>query len=243
MFHSITKSLLDELRKKSIKATDIGDHIAILPLSLMQESYTTTSLVADELEDKRTLTGLLHFLNGCVWNFIDYHLLEYVIAEFGSEHLKQRMKQYVMDLERFESHTTVYEFIEHWPGRQLKPPNFDELTVKINKDPYSCTLKELNDFRQSLCVEFWPRLSEYAQFIMYHYKHSEGCFIVTWILPSDLALELEKLAKRPSSHEFFMQNQILSFTVCGKAFYVMATLGSKYNLIPLVLKTDFLIII
>lgn len=245
-FHSITKSLLEDLCQNKIRATDIVNHIAILPLSLIKESYASTSPVADELEDKKTLAGLLSFLNACVWNFIDYHLLEYIIEGFGSKHLKQRMKEYVKDLEQFERNTTISELIKDWPKGKEKPPEFDKLTMKIDKSPHSCTLKELNDIRQNMCIKFWPRLSEYAQYIMYHYKHSEGCFIVTWIFPSDLALELKKFANKPSGHVFFVQNQILSFTLQGKQLYVnekMATLGGKYYVCNRLPKPKVLILV
>lgn len=225
-FNEMEVSLLDYLEERGMKATDVRKYISVLPLTLIQESHMCTKQ-ADKLEEIKTLTGLFNFLNKCVWNFVDYHLLEYVVSKFGSSSLKQCMKQYIQDLREFQSHTTVYDFMQCWPGRQIKPPKYDDVTVKLDKDPKSCTVKELNDIRQNLCVEFWPRLSDYAKFVMYHYKHAEGCFVVTWLLPSDLASELIETASKPESHAFrtfFMQNQIIFVSVRGREIYVDETM-------------------
>ena len=201
--------LLKELKQNGVKATDIIDHISVLPLSLLQECYRSTEESFDKLEKRETLTGLFHFLNGQVWNFIDYHLLEYVISEFGSQRLKQCMQQYAIDLKEYKNHATVHEFMQFWPTRQ-KPPNYDDITVKLDKDPKLYTMRELDEFRQSLSVEFWPRLSDYAKFVTYHYSHAEGSFIVTWILPPGLVSEFEAVARSPKGQAFFVQNQVLS---------------------------------
>ena len=204
--------LLKELKQNGVKATDIIDHISVLPLSLMQGYYRSTKESFDELEKRETLTGLFHFLSAQVWNFIDYHLLEYVISEFGSQHLKQCMEQYAADLKEYKNHTTVHDFMQSWPTRQ-KPPSYDDITVKLDKDPKLYTMRELDEFRQSLGVEFWPRLSDYAKFVTYHYSQAEGCFKVTWILPPGLVSEFEEVARSPKGQAFFVQNQVLSVVI------------------------------
>lgn len=95
MFHSIEVSLLDDLDKRGVMVNEVRNRIATLPLLPNKESYASIKPFADELEDYKTLTGLFNFLNAFVWTYVDYHLLEYVVAEFGSEHLKERVKQYV----------------------------------------------------------------------------------------------------------------------------------------------------
>ena len=76
--------LLKELKQNGVKATDIVDHISVLPLSLLQECYRSTEESFDKLEKRETLTGLFHYLNGQVWNFIDYH------ASPGVRHFRVR---------------------------------------------------------------------------------------------------------------------------------------------------------
>ena len=204
--------LLKELKNNGKNVTDIIDHISLLPLPLIPECYQSTKESFDELEKQKTLTGLFLFLNGQVWNFIDYHLMEHVISEFGSQHLKQCMKQYAADLKEYKSHATVHEFMQFWPTRQ-KPPNYDDITMKLDKDPKLYTMRELDEFRQSLSVKFWPRLSDYAQFVTYYYSQAEGSFIVTWILSPGLVSEFEAVAKSPKGQSFFVENQVLSVVI------------------------------
>lgn len=218
-FHRLGMSLLYDLEERGVKARDLRNHIAIIPCHLIQETCTSTSMMIDTLENFKTLTGLIHFLNSRIWNFIDYHLLEYTIARFGSDSLQRYMQEYVRELEKFENETTVFDFMECWPGRETKPPNYDEIGAKIDKDPKRCTIKELNDFRCSLGVEFLPSLVEYTKYIMFHYKHANGCFSVTWILPSAVASLLKEAASKPSASLFFQRNEILSFSVRGKEVY------------------------
>ena len=153
-----------------------------------------------------------------VWNFIDYHLLEHVVSKFGGESLQHSLKQYVLDLEEFESQTTVQALIECWPtGRDFKPSKYEDATIKVDRDPKSCTVKELSEIRKGLCMKFLPPLSN---LIMLHSKHSCGCFVVTWSLLSELATELkEAVRKDPSAHSFFTEHQILSLTVGGRNVY------------------------
>ena len=216
-FHGIVLSLLEHLEEDGVKVAEIKKHITILHLS--QEPCMCTEQV-DRLGKIESLYGLFHFLNTSVWNFMDYDLLDYVIARFGSNHIKQCMQQYITDLKEFKCRTTIHEFMECWPGRQKRLLKYDDLTVKFEKDPKCSTVKELDDFRQKMCVELLPRLSDYARFVMYHYKHAEGCFVITWILPATLATELLAAAGRPSSYKFFAQHQILSVSVRGREVYV-----------------------
>ena len=195
-------SLLEELQQNGVEVIKVRNHISVLPLELIQECYRSTEESSDELEKRKNLSGLFGFLNAHVWNFIDYHLLEYVISKFGSTHLKQRIKQYAMDLKEYNSPATVQEFMQFWPAGK-KPPNYDDINMKLNEDPNSYTMRKLDELRRNMNVEFWPRLSDYAKFVTFHYSTSGGCFEVTWILPPGLVPEFEAVARSPKGRAFF----------------------------------------
>jgi hypothetical protein len=219
-FHAISLSLLDCLEETGVKPSQVRKHIAILPTSLFKEAGQAIDEVADKFESKRTLTGLFSFLNATLWNFIDYHLLKYVIERFGSVFLKMHMDQYVQDLEVFESHISVHDLIEFWPGQDNMPKKYSEASVKIDKDPKVCTLAELNVIRQKLFVAFWPPLSEYAKLVMHFKKFLNGCFVVVWVLPSYLATELAKAINSLEVQALLEENQVLSLSVQNKVLYV-----------------------
>lgn len=218
-FYAISQSLFRHLEDAHVHPRDVRTHLTVLNSKmLMKEASAIVDKAARELETKGTLTGLFNFLNSCVWNFMDYHLMEYVIKEFGNEELRRRMAQYIRDLQVFESHTTVSQLIEVWSEQDLAPEDCEDATVKIDKDPTRVTVSELNMFRKKLRVEFWPRLSEYASHVLHHCKLRTGCFVVTWKFPSSLRLELEEKACK--AHDFFERNKVLSFSIGNKEVYV-----------------------
>ena len=227
-FQEIGLSLLEELQQKKVEVIAITNHISVLPAPLLQECHRSTEESFDKLEKCNTLAGLIRFLNAHVWNFIDYHLLEFIVSKFGSQHLKQRMKQYVIDLKEYNNNATVHEFMQFWPARP-KPQNWGEITVKLDKDPKLYTMRELDKFRQSLSVEFWPRLSDYAKFVMCHYSHSEGCFQVTWIVPPGFVSECEAVARSDSVLAFLVQNKVLSVAMRREGESQPSEMGTHYT--------------
>ena len=91
--------------------------------------------------------------------FIDFSLLEHLIAKFGSEKLKRDMSTYATSIHVFLDETTVQEMIDfNWPGQQELPPNFEKLRAVINGNPRTYTLRKLDDLRKTICRE--TQLSE-----------------------------------------------------------------------------------
>ena len=189
----------------------VRQHIVALPLSLNQEIHNTMEEYVGKLDDHHTLTSIFHFLNSNVWNFIDYYLLEYLITEFGSDNLKEDMKKYISELERFQQHTTVYHFAQCWIPKK-KPEIYANVREKTGMDPRKCTLEVLNKKRKELCEQFLPPFSEYAIFL---YNIEIGCFQITWTMPPQLADALrEKItSNRQKSQLYFQEHSILSFTI------------------------------
>ena len=209
--------LLRELREKSISVDDIVDYLCVVPLSFNREIYNLIHNKIDEIEDEKNLRRFIILLN-TVWNFLDYHLLEYIIIKFGSKSLKESMRQYISEFENFQRNTTLYHFAQCWPGRQKKPPEYVEVTAKLRLDPKTCTLNMLDELRKSIQRKFFPSLSEYINTLL-HGKHMLGSFVITWILPPQLADQLIRAANRPENHSFFKENNILSFSVRNRLLY------------------------
>ena len=223
-FRNISCSLLLHLQDANVQPKKMRADIAILPEILIKEAYTTVDKATPNLETKDTLTGLFNFLNACVWNFMDYHLMEHVLETYGSEAMKNLMAEYVCDLKAFMSCTTVSQLMECWPGQVEVPEGFDEASAKIDIDPDRVTIAEMNKLREKLCGEFLPRLSKYAKYVMHHSKVKKGCFGITWMFPSSLTSELEKAAHK--EHAFFKKNLITSFSVQNKEVYKQIPAGS-----------------
>jgi hypothetical protein len=205
-FHGLSATLLEGLEGR-VKASEVLRHLPIVPIEK-----------AIEADDEEALNALHMFLNASMWNFLDYHLLEHIIKEFGSESLKLSMQRYVQDLDEFKINTTMRDLMECWPGQVKMPSQYCEVILKIDKDPSFCTVAELSDLRRELCIQFWPRLSEYAQFILLHRRQWED--LVMWRFPSELTSELEKALDKPKTHALLRESHVLSLSVQNKYLYV-----------------------
>lgn len=208
-FTSIVISLLNHLEEQGTKLIEIKNLMDFLPLHLKEELFVPIMRVGNELDEVKTVRKFFKILDECVWNFVDYHLLEHITMAFGSDKLKSRVEQYAAELAVFERETTVYDFVRCWPGRK-KAPNYNQGRAKIKQDSKSCTIKQLNEYRKILCEAFWPPLSEYARYVIYYNKIGDGCIEVIWSYPSQLTTMLQEFLENPKAQEFFEQNQIES---------------------------------
>jgi hypothetical protein len=62
------------------------------------------------------------------WTFVQYELLEYVIKEFGSDSLKQKIKAYVTDMDKIETEIGI----SHVTAVQLCFPCSDSVPVEVH---------------------------------------------------------------------------------------------------------------
>ncbi len=204
-FSDLAVSLIKELVEKHTSAEEFRKSIATLPLSLNKKTTLPINNV-DQIENLMLLTDLFHLLNANIWNFFDYQVLEYVIDKFGSDAIQDTMSQFISSFRKFEQNTVLYDFFECYPGRMQKLPGYTEVTANIDGNPKHFTLAELNQFRHNVCIKFLPPLSEKA---MLFYKHQRDDFSITWILPSDLARQLQIASTSPENHEFFQKHRVI----------------------------------
>lgn len=217
-FSDIASSLLVELDDQKFDVRYIKSRITVLPPSINRDVFLSLERAVNKLGScSGTLESLFSYLNANVWNFIDYHLLEYIVSRFGSQDVMAKMSHYIYRLQIFQQNTTVYDFIEEWPGHQLKPNDYVDFEVKFKPDyPRDFTLERLNHFRQEIRRKFLPPLSECA---MIHYKHRYGCFVVTWILPAHLASMIEQGVKQLQSYDLFESYFVDYLSVQSKVLY------------------------
>ena len=143
-------------------------------------------------------------------SFIDFGLIEYIIAKFGSDNLKKVMKTYSSDMKEFMKQTTVKQLIEsdYFPGQPEVPDNFSLLQAKINKDASECTLEQINMIRRKYCCEV--KLSE----IVFHLVAivESNSFIVRWLVPSPFIYYI-MVSTRDIDRSFYQEHKIASLTV------------------------------
>ena len=172
-FRDLSASLFEQLQDLDIKVIEIRKYIANLPFSLVKEVGLSVVRAADKLKNKETLAGLYFFLNESMWNFLDYHLLQYLVERFGSGDLQKYMEQYVDDLVKFKSDISVHDLVKCCLN-DTPPEECSEVSLKTDTDPKACSVTELDTLRKELPVQFWPSLSDFAKFIVMDHSNSEG---------------------------------------------------------------------
>ena len=111
------------------------------------------------------------------WDYLNYHLLECLVREYGDKYAKSHMKEYLEDVSTFMETTTLQVFWEIEPClKSVPPPGFTETVVKHNQDiSVESTLKDVENIRTSLANEI--QLSKYAILLS---TIQEGCIQITW---------------------------------------------------------------
>ena len=240
-FSNIAATLLLELDNNQCRVETVRSRISVLPDHLNKEIFLTLSV--QELSGHcDSIHTLFNFLNAKVWNFVDYHLLKFLVDMFSSDNLKASMVSYVHQLELFLMNTPVRDFIVCWDGHNTKPSSvYTEFEVKFNPDSSNdFTLEILNQFRKKIQTKFLPPLSEYA---LIHYKHRLGCFIITWILPMDLALKIRQGVLELRSFEMFERYFIEYVSIHNEVVYkandcTASTAGLSRIIIDNVMRVD-----
>lgn len=215
-FCCLSSSFLEELTEKEMNAKDVKKHILSLPYRLKRELFYPISEHTLHITKKSDMSQLFFYLDATIWNFIDYTLLEHLVSIFGSDALQSEMETYVTNLSTFEKQTTVSQLIQCWPGRKEVPPNYSELTAKIDLKPDECTIEQLNSLRTGLRERFLPPLSEYA---LLHFNLNEGSILVKWLIPNDRVPHFTNAICMPRSAVLLQALKISTLRIQGILVY------------------------
>ena len=229
-FRNLNGEIIAELEKKGTKVSEILMSMTLLPMGIRPEYKPAIRDLFPQLRGELTIIGLFYHLNPLM-DFLGYGLIQYIIDQFGSSTLKIKMNKYVKDVVLFMKQTTVKQLMDHWPGQQKSPPNFSKLLTKIDEDPTTYTLYDLDQKRRCICGEV--KLSE-AVHVLIGLKMSTS-FIVEWLVPAALVTILVESTRR-LDNKFFLHEHILKMVAGEKQIYpflpdskpkVLATLQTR----------------
>ena len=210
-FSNIQEKILTELvSDKSIDTSRLLNALTSLPLKYRNEYEKTIQSKLPTLSHHQSITELFCVLVNPMVSFLDYGLLDHIIAKFGSASLKQMMQAYGSDMRDFMRRTTLKQLIElnYFPGQAEVPQKFSIFQAKIDRDASECTLEHINVIRRRYCCEV--KLSE----IIFHLVAvmESNSFIVRWLVPSALVSDIMK-SFRNIGPSFYRTNKITSVTL------------------------------
>ena len=215
-FRHLYGRILSKLGSKKVPLRKLVPSLTLLPVKLRQEYAKAISERLQGLHRKEEASDLFYHLNPLV-NFLDYHLIKFIIDQFGSSILRSMMNSYSDDVLVFKKETTVKQLIDHWPGQQEIIPNFSKLRVEINKDPTTYTLDQLDQLRRDLCGEF--KLAEVV-LVITGLEVANSCFAL-WLIHSTFVPHLMESTRKPEFwfYIYLHESSILKVMVDEKQVY------------------------
>ena len=227
-FSSLQRRLSSELNANSELSPELLlESLTLLPIALRSEYQKSVLENLSTLKKADTIHEIFFYLNP-YFSFIDYHLVEYLVEEFGSEQLQEDMSAYVQLVQAFYDETTVQQLMDHWPGRRDIPPHFEELTAVIDEDPGAYTLRRLDNLRKEFCSEI--RLFE-TILILKRFGRKNS-FVVCWVVPSIFVPQLKSVIS--SLRSFYQREHIFSVTVGRQQLYSIAVRDSILTSDPII---------
>ena len=228
-FSSLQRRLSSELNANGEVSPEILlESLTLLPIALRNEYEKIIFENLSTLEKANSIRKLFHHLNP-LSSFIDYHLVEYLVEEFGSEQLQEDMSAYVKLVQVFYDETTVQQLMDHWPGRRDIPPHFEELRAVIDEDPGTYTLRRLDNLRKEFCSEI--RLFE-TVLILKRFGRKNS-FVVCWVVPSIFVPQSKSVIS--SLRSFYQREHIFSVTVGRQRLYSIAVRDSILTSDPIII--------
>ena len=203
----ITQTMLDlidqfvmYLQRKVVTADSIVEAFPMLP-SDMKLKY--------KLSLEKLLNGQPLSMFGNDQEYIRViSLLKIAINEFGDDHLKKDIQKHTRDLQQLRRKVPLQQILVSRKCGKLGrlPSSYAPLSIKLQKDPTSFTLADLEAFRLEFASEFQRCLSGPSSLIL-HGVVKGSIIIVLGVLRKD-ATELNKELLKDSSREFFERNNV-----------------------------------
>ena len=214
-FRQIHKNLLTELEENKVSVKEMLHSLTLLPTEIRIDYKPAITEIFPDLRRESTITDLFYHLSPLV-DFLSYGLLKYIIDVFGSDALKIKLVSYSDNVLVFMKKTTVKELMSVWPGQQEIPPTFSKLRAKIDENPSTYTLYDLDQLRKRFCSGV--KLSDIVLVLIG--LETSNSFIAEWLIPSALIPRLIESA-RNLDYGFYLQKRILKMSVDEKQIFPM----------------------
>ena len=165
-----------EFQIEKLDASDFFRKLTTLPVC----HHWHRDFIINELFPVRNDVSMLWILVKFYINFLNHSLLEHIIKITKNRQLMEEMEEYQHDIDVFRSRTKLCDFIDYWPRPDAQPPETqlqEIVKLKIDKPWEECTLRDLEEARQTLTSRFF--LPDFAVFLETVYKSSVHMCLLT----------------------------------------------------------------
>ena len=136
--------------------------VTTLPLSKKYQHLHFLKREKDAIMNAENVSEVFDILDP-YWNYVDYDFLKYIIKEFGTRELREEIRTYITELEKFEKKTSVQDYNLATLNQRNVPAYFRRVTVTQLKDPARCSLFEVRQFKNDIVNQ--STLNGYAVFL------------------------------------------------------------------------------
>ena len=209
--------------KESVAVQNLKFSILCLPRNLKREHKKFVKEAKDDIRSAESADDVMYVI-GEHYDYLHYTLLGYVINLYGSTELKEKMSEYVRQVESFRKETRLEVFSEVCDDEPEKiNGRFATMVTKHEMDWKTATLEDVERFRIQVCRE----LSLY-DFSLNLLKVARGCVEVTWRVPRSLVTFIQNCVK-PSSQSM-TDHHVTTLTIDGFIAY-HNSFGILYSLL------------
>ena len=210
-FKELKIATRESLKRKGVTVEQVADALTSLPADDVEEhkqfleSQSRISALYQATDHSELFAAMTNY-----WNYLSYHLLDFLIQDFELEGVKGEMETYKADLQRFRMKTPLKLFYKSQKKRHIEPPpKFSKVVAKFEW-PDDVTLEVVEQFRQEYACYY--SLRECAMMLAVVLP---GSFVITWFIPNSI---VEKL-KMKIPIEVLKKNCIVKLEIAGVCVY------------------------
>ena len=201
-FSALVFHLRNEMLQNQVSVSSLQDTLALIPSLIKLEHHQFMTQNRCKIMDEKEIGDIFLHLND-YWTYLEYSLLEHIIQRHSSllsRDLQEEMTKYKKDIEGFKQRTTMEQLLDAGLGvvRKEPPHNFSRIVTKLKRNPSQCTLKDLDNFRRRMCVEF-----NLPTFIMLLESVENGSLYIKWHIPSSEAHHFKHVSASLEAEKIF----------------------------------------
>lgn len=215
-FEDIQFTMLNLFEENGIVYKQLKRAVSTYPRQVQLRGFETLKRVSGmDFEDIFSLWN-----TELVWSFLDFTLLEHIVMRFGSDNLKDQMRQYSYKLQDFRKRTTVYRLIEAWPS--LEPPQdyegCEKAILTLNENARECTLEKLEVLRKRASAKLKRYNLSEAALVLFEVK--PGSITLVWLLHNNTVQGFKEAFRECiAMGEFFGENNITKLVLAEEEIF------------------------
>ena len=208
-FNSLKKSTRNWLDKQGISVQKIIGALMSLPAHKAEEHNVFPKSYCSALLQSQDHWEVIGWAN-TYWNYLVFHLLEYLVTKFMLVEVQEEIQQYKADLQKFMNGTPLILFCQAQTKRHDEPqPGFRKIVMK-HVWPKETTLIAVETFRRDFISHY--NLHECAMMLV---CFSTCASTVTWLVPKSVTMYLIE----NGADKLFDKYNVMKVNIAGASVY------------------------